>query len=90
MKKRTIIKGIGVTALVATIAVQLATGARAGVMMEGFYTSVPSGYGSNWWYDNLSSKANQLASSGISALWLPPALKGNSGGYSTGYDPFDD
>jgi len=90
MKRNAIVKSIGASLLVATIALQFQSGARAGVMMEGFYTSVPSGYGNNWWYDNLSSKANQLASAGISAVWLPPALKGNSGGYSTGYDPFDD
>ena len=27
---------------------------------------------------------------GFTAAWLPCPLKGNSGGYSMGYDPFDD
>jgi alpha-amylase len=58
--------------------------------MEGFYSNCPSGYGNPWWWDNIASNANSLATSGFTAVWLPPAIKGNSGGYSTGYDPFDD
>src|SRR5438105_9546348 len=66
------------------------TQAQAGVMLQGFYTNVPSGYGSPWWWDHLAEQANTFAQDGFSAVWIPPSLKGSSGGYSTGYDPFDD
>ena len=35
-------------------------------------------------------KAKSLRQAGFTAIWIPPALKANSGGYSVGYDPFDD
>ena len=38
--------------------------------------------------DNLD-EAPRLAEMGITAIWLPPACKGNSGGYSVGYDIYD-
>jgi alpha-amylase len=67
---------------------------RAGVMMEGFYWNVPSigagNAGADWWYDHLARQANTLKLDGFSAIWIPPELKGASGGYSMGYDPFDD
>jgi alpha-amylase len=59
-------------------------------MLEGFYINCPSGYGSTWWWDNLANISNQLAGSGFTAVWIPCCLKGASGGYSSGYDPFDD
>ncbi len=74
----------------ATIAGQAARPAHAGVMMEGFYSDCPSGYGNTWWWDNLANQSTTLAKDGFSAIWMPPAIKGNSGGYSVGYDPYDD
>jgi len=59
-------------------------------MMQGFYTNVPSGYGNPWWWDHLAEQASTFAQNGIGAVWIPPSIKGASGGYSTGYDPFDD
>jgi alpha-amylase len=60
-----------------------------GVLMEGFFLTLQSGPGDFWW-DHLASQSKQLAQSGFSAIWLPPPLKGASGGFSDGYDPFDD
>jgi alpha-amylase len=67
---------------------------RADVMMQGFYWDVPSPAAGNnnapWWWDRLASQAQELRKAGFTALWLPPVMKGASGGYSVGYDPFDD
>ena len=67
---------------------------QAGVLLQGFYWDVPSPAAGNssapWWWDHIGSQANALASVGFSAIWIPPVLKGASGGYSDGYDPFDD
>ena len=67
---------------------------QAGVMMEGFYSNVPSpGAGTAsapWWWDHIATQANTLRLSGFSAIWLPPCRKGAAGGYSVGYDPYDD
>lgn len=76
--------------LIALIAICAQTPARAGVMLEGFYFNCPSGYGSPWWWDYLAQQSNTFALDGFTAIWLPCALKGASGGYSSGYDPFDD
>lgn len=55
-------------------------------MMQGFDWELTSS-------DNLWIKykdiASQLADSGITSLWIPPAYKGDSGIYSVGYDPYD-
>jgi alpha-amylase len=61
---------------------------EAGVLMQGFYrdASVP---GKTWW-DHLADQAHALRSAGFTAIWIPPVLKGDSGGLSAGYDPFDD
>ena len=62
----------------------------SGIMMQGFYWDVPSG-GS--WYDTLALRAVELSDMaggyGIDRIWLPPASKAQSGGYSMGYDPAD-
>ena len=72
----------------------LASRSRAGVMMQGFYYNAPSpgsgNAGAQWWWDHLAAQANSLRQSGISAIWLPPCRKGAAGGYSVGYDPYDD
>lgn len=50
----------------------------------------------HWYYneeEKLWNKARKeavaLAETGITALWLPPAYKANSGNTSVGYDPYD-
>ncbi|WP_335964942.1 alpha-amylase [Galbibacter sp. PAP.153] len=56
------------------------------VMMQAFYWDVePRG---EWW-NILSEKVDDWSASGINRLWLPVATKGQSGGYSMGYDPSD-
>ena len=60
-----------------------------GVLLEGFFFGLKSGPG-NFWWDHLAQQAQDLGSSGFTAMWLPPPLKGASGGFSNGYDPFDD
>ncbi|MCX2679902.1 alpha-amylase [Galbibacter sp. EGI 63066] len=56
------------------------------VMMQAFYWDVePRG---EWW-TLLTGKLDEWASSGIDRLWLPVATKGQSGGYSMGYDISD-
>ena len=57
-----------------------------GVMMQGFYWDIePRG---EWW-NNLSTKLENWKKIGVDRIWLPPASKGQSGGYSMGYDPMD-
>ncbi|MCC6485733.1 MAG: hypothetical protein IT209_12900 [Armatimonadetes bacterium] len=68
--------------------------ARAPVMLQGFYWDVPSPAAGDklapWWWDQLASEAEELGRSGFTSVWIPPVLKGASGGFSVGYDPFDD
>lgn len=75
-------------------AFQLWAPAHAGVMLQDFYHDVPSpAAGSStsaWWWSKLASQANGLKLSGFTAVWIPGPLKGAAGGYSNGYDPFDD
>ena len=60
-----------------------------GVLLEGFFFGLQSGPG-NFWWDHLAQQAQDLGAAGFTAIWLPPPLKGASGGLSNGYDPFDD
>jgi alpha-amylase len=80
--------------LATALAALSAASARADVIMEGFYWNVPSpaagNTGSDWWWDHIAEQAHTIRLAGIGTMWLPPALKGASGGYSVGYDPFDD
>jgi alpha-amylase len=62
--------------------------ARAGVLMQGYFRDAVAP-GKSWW-DNLSEKAHEMRSAGFTAVWIPPVLKGRVGGFSTGFDPFDD
>jgi alpha-amylase len=57
-----------------------------GVMMQYFHWYIPAD-GSLW--QEVTSKAASLASSGFTALWLPPAYKGMSGGMDVGYGVYD-
>ncbi len=57
-----------------------------GVMMQGFYWDVEPRH--EWW-EELTAKVGDWADAGVNRIWLPPASKGQSGGYSMGYDPSD-
>ena len=58
----------------------------SGVMMQAFYWDVEPRF--EWW-DILSEQVDDWADAGIDRIWLPVASKGNSGGYSMGYDVSD-
>jgi alpha-amylase len=64
----------------------LKAGNTQGVIMQAFYWNVPMG---GTWWGNIQSKTSSWASAGITALWLPPNNKCDSGPYSCGYDPYD-
>ncbi len=57
-----------------------------GTMMQWFHWYLPPD-GTHW--QNLTKEAKNLAEAGITALWLPPACKGGSGGYDVGYGVYD-
>ncbi|MGB5435562.1 MAG: alpha-amylase [Maribacter sp.] len=57
-----------------------------GVLMQAFYWDVEPRF--EWW-DNIADKTDAWAAAGVDRIWLPPASKGHSGGYSMGYDPSD-
>lgn len=63
-------------------------------MLQGFYWDVPSpaadGGTVPWWWDKMGGQAAMLRDAGFTAVWLPPVHKGAGGGYSNGYDTFDD
>lgn len=61
----------------------------AGVILQGFYWDATTQNQDSWW-NELAKKSQSLSESGFTAVWIPPVLKGASGGYSNGYDPFDD
>ena len=44
--------------------------------------------GGNLWQE-VADRAEHLSHLGINHVWLPPAYKGASGGYSVGYDTYD-
>jgi alpha-amylase len=56
------------------------------VMMQAFHWSLSSD-GNHW--RTLAEKADHLARTGITALWLPPATKGLSGVFDVGYGTYD-
>jgi len=55
-------------------------------LLQFFHWYYPDG-GKLW--PEVAEKAEWLASIGITMAWLPPASKGESGGYSVGYDTYD-
>jgi alpha-amylase len=57
-----------------------------GVMMQCFHWYTPAD-GTLW--DELASRAPELARSGFSAVWLPPAYKGIDGSRDVGYGVYD-
>ncbi len=59
---------------------------KSDVYLQGFYwNSTPGGS----WYDSLLQTAPRLASAGFGAVWFPSPVKGAGGGFSMGYDPYD-
>jgi alpha-amylase len=57
-----------------------------GAMLQYFHWYLP-GDGNLW--KQIKQEAPRLKELGFSAIWFPPACKGASGGYSTGYDIYD-
>ena len=57
-----------------------------GVLMQAFHWYFPTG-GVLW--NQLKESAADLANAGFTALWLPPAYKGQGGGYDVGYGVYD-
>ncbi|WP_417886129.1 alpha-amylase [Zunongwangia sp.] len=56
------------------------------VMMQAFYWDVEPRF--EWW-NTIEEQVSGWSENGIDRIWLPPASKGQSGGYSMGYDPSD-
>ncbi|KQN62901.1 alpha-amylase [Erwinia sp. Leaf53] len=59
---------------------------RNPTLLQFFHWYYPEG-GQLW--PEVADRAASLAETGISLVWLPPAYKGESGGYSVGYDSYD-
>ena len=81
-------KTLAAAACIAALCIAINSSAQAGVLMQGFFRDAEAP-GKAWW-DNLAEKAHEMRSFGFTAIWIPPVLKGDVGGFSTGYDPFDD
>jgi alpha-amylase len=70
-----------------------APAARAGVLLQAYYKGAPTPGGDPkkpFWYDHLAAQASTLRAAGFTAVWLPPVIKADSGGFSDGFDPYDD
>jgi len=57
-----------------------------GTMLQYFHWYLPAD-GTLW--KQIKNDAPRLKELGFTAIWLPPACKASSGGYSTGYDIYD-
>ncbi len=57
-----------------------------GTMLQYFHWYLPND--GNLW-KQIKAEAPRLKELGFSTIWLPPACKGSSGGYSQGYDIYD-
>lgn len=57
-----------------------------GTMMQFFHWYTPAN-GQLW--EDIKEKAGSLAEAGFTAMWLPPAYKGQGGGYDVGYGVYD-
>ena len=57
-----------------------------GTMLQFFHWYYPED-GSLW--NKLKEESKRLSELGITAIWIPPASKGTTGGYSVGYDVYD-
>ncbi|MBP2156352.1 alpha-amylase [Erwinia rhapontici] len=59
---------------------------RNPTLLQFFHWYYPTG-GKLW--PEAAERAQWLAEAGITDVWLPPVYKGESGGYSVGYDSYD-
>ena len=59
---------------------------RNPTLLQFFHWYYPDG-GRLW--PEATAKAVSLAEMAVTAVWLPPAYKGESGGHSGGYDLYD-
>lgn len=59
---------------------------RNPTLLQCFHWYYPEG-GKLW--PELAERADGFNDIGINMVWLPPAYKGASGGYSVGYDSYD-
>lgn len=57
-----------------------------GVMYQSFQWYTPGG-GMLW--NRLAGDLSRLAAAGFTAIWIPPACKGKSGGFDVGYGVYD-
>ena len=55
-------------------------------MLQAFHWYQPGG-GTLW--REIAARAQELADTGFTAVWLPPASKGHVGGYDVGYGVYD-
>lgn len=65
--------------------------AQNDAMMQAFYWNVPvdeANKNGTWW-DNLTSKSNELKNAGITGIWIPAPSKGNWGIVDMGYGIYD-
>lgn len=60
-----------------------------GVMLQAFYWNVPQETPAGSWWKNLEQKADELATAGFTAVWLPPPYKGAAGTEDVGYGVYD-
>lgn len=59
---------------------------KSDVFLQGFYwNSTPGGI----WWDSLARLAPRIGAAGFGAIWFPSPVKGQAGGFSMGYDPYD-
>jgi alpha-amylase len=56
------------------------------VIFQAFYWDVDPG---GIWYDRIRDEAPGLKAAGFTHFWFPPPTKGAGGGYSMGYDLYD-
>ncbi|MHA2325778.1 MAG: alpha-amylase domain-containing protein [Promethearchaeota archaeon] len=54
------------------------------VMLQAFFWDTPAN-----WYLTINDTLPQIKNAGFDVIWLPPPSKGQSGGFSMGYDPYD-
>lgn len=60
------------------------------VMLQAFYWDVPRGAETGtYWYSVIYGQRRLINTYFKGGVWLPAPSKGDSGGYSMGYDPFD-
>jgi alpha-amylase len=59
------------------------------VVFQGFWWDCKNENYPNDWHTYLAKLAPRLRDLGFDGIWIPSPAKGNSGGYSMGYDVFD-